>query len=468
MTNLQKDKKIEHRCKGNNSKLSIKVGLISNSGFGNLGETATQQAIMQNIRRYCPDAVIHSFSPNPEDAEKELDIPSFPTTSESANGWWEGSGKNTVVANLNHLVNRLRAFPLPGLSKLPIGMIGSTLELLAWIRAYKYLKKFDLVIVSGGGQLDDYCMGGRWGYPFTLLMWGFLAKLCSVKYFIVSVGAGPLDFQKSRLFVRGALSLAQYRSYRDEDSKQYVREIVGFRENDPVYPDLAHSLQLEKYQELLDYPKSQQRENYRLIVGINPYICLIWNGSITELKPPYPSLKDGSLYLDYLDKLASFVSWLIQNQYGIRFLASETNEYWHDCRVVSRDIRNILDRNGVIYGENQIIEDSIQTLDDLMMQISLTDVVVASRFHCVLLSQLMNKPVLALSFHSKVDLLMADKGQADYCLPIDKFDVGTLEERFTALEANQESIKQQLAKRNQEYREALNEQYDRLFGSWQS
>jgi hypothetical protein len=53
-------------------------------------------------------------------------------------------------------------------------------------------------------------------------------------------------------------------------------------------------------------------------------------------------------------------------------------------------------------------------------------------------------------------------------LPIDKFDVGTLEERFIALEANQESIKQQLAKRNQEYREALNGQYDRLFGSWQS
>ena len=123
---------------------------------------------------------------------------------------------------------------------------------MALIRAYKYLKDFDILIVSGGGQLDDHCFGGRWGYPFTILLWGILAKLCDVQYFIVSVGAGPLDFWKSRLFIKYALPLAQYRSYRDEDAKRYIKEVVGFHENDPVYPDLANSLQITKYQQLVD------------------------------------------------------------------------------------------------------------------------------------------------------------------------------------------------------------------------
>jgi polysaccharide pyruvyl transferase WcaK-like protein len=295
-------------------------------------------------------------------------------------------------------------------------------------------------------------------------MWGILAKLCDVRYSIVSVGAAPLDSWQSRLFIKYALSLAQYRSYRDEGSLEYVKEIVRFPDRDPVYPDLAHSLPLGKYQDFLNHQKSQRREDDRLIVGINPYMGLIMNGPITNLTPPYPCIGKGSLYVDYLNKLACFVSWLLQNQYRIAFIASETSGEWHDCNQISRDIKNILDKNGVIYSEEQIIENSIQTLDDLMMQLSMMDVVVASRFHCVLLSQLVNKPVLALSFNSKIDLLMADTGQAEYCLQIDRFDVDTLKNRFLTLEANRDIIKQQLAKRTQEYRESLEEQYERLFG----
>jgi polysaccharide pyruvyl transferase WcaK-like protein len=470
MNVLQTVKEVREQKRETKYKSAIKVGLMSNSGFGNLGEIATQQAIMQNIRRYCPDAVIHSFSPNPEGAEKELNIPSFPTNNSVGNRWLQGNGDNPIAAKLNHKIESLRALPyhlrsLPyhPIRKLSINIIGTILELLAWIRAYQYLKSFDVLIVSGGGQLDDQCWGGRWGYPFTLLLWGVLAKLGNVKYCMVSVGGGPIDFPASRLLIKWALSLAKYRSYRDEDSQRYIKEIVGFKENDRVYPDLVHSLDLAGYRSAVDRQKPKSQEKYRLVVGINPYICAVMTGDITSLTPPYPSIIEDALYLPYVNKLADFVSWLLQNQYAVRLLASETNEEYHDSHQVSQDIKAILKQNGVAYDEEQIIEDPIQTVEDFIGQLAMTDAIVGSRFHTILLSQLMKKPAIALSFHSKVDLLMANAGQEEYCLQIDKFDSDVLKERFMKLEANRDSIKQQIAKRSQEYREALNEQYHRLF-----
>jgi polysaccharide pyruvyl transferase WcaK-like protein len=78
---------------------------------------------------------------------------------------------------------------------------------------------------------------------------------------------------------------------------------------------------------------------------------------------------------------------------------------------------------------------------------------------------LINKPVLALSYHPKIDVLMADTGQSDYCLPIGDFDIDALKDRFTSLVLNCETVKDQLAKRTREYRAALEEQYDHIFGS---
>jgi polysaccharide pyruvyl transferase WcaK-like protein len=116
------------------------------------------------------------------------------------------------------------------------------------VRAYRNLKrlKLDLLIISGGGQLDDD-FGGAWYEPYIIFFWGGLAKLLNVKFAIVSVGVGNINENLSRFFIRIGLSPACYRSYRDETSKKYLENVLGFRNSDPIYPDLAHSLQLEQY-----------------------------------------------------------------------------------------------------------------------------------------------------------------------------------------------------------------------------
>jgi polysaccharide pyruvyl transferase WcaK-like protein len=78
----------------------------------------------------------------------------------------------------------------------------------------------------------------------------------------------------------------------------------------------------------------------------------------------------------------------------------------------------------------------------------------------------LNKPTIAISYHPKIDALMADTGQAKYCLQMSNFDLEILKERFIELEANSTAVKQQLAKRTKEYRDALEEQYEQLFSKF--
>jgi polysaccharide pyruvyl transferase WcaK-like protein len=425
---------------------SLKIGLMGPFGFGNLGDAAIQEAMIQNIYKYCPDAKIYGFSLNPEDTEVRHGIPSFPM-GQMARNWWEGDRQNLLIMNLCKIVYKLRAIPNPVLRKLGRIFLRIYLEIflefLAWLRAFKQLKNLDLFIVSGGGQLDDY-WGGAWQNPYALFTWSILAKLAKTKFIIASVGAGPIDAKLSKFFFKSSLALADYRSYRDEDSKQYIERVLKFRKNDPVCPDLAYSLAIKKYQ------NSHTNKNHLPIVGIGP---------MSYFDPRVWPERDTTVYLGYLTKLALFVSWLIEERYGILFF---TGEAIHD-RPVIKDLRDILDKNGVVYAEGQIIEEPIESVDDLMSELAKTDIVISARFHATLLPQLLNKPVLAISHHRKVEMLMADTGQSDYCVSIDTFDVDTLKAKFLLLEKNQDLVKQQLAQRIQQYKAALDKQYEHLF-----
>jgi polysaccharide pyruvyl transferase WcaK-like protein len=81
------------------------------------------------------------------------------------------------------------------------------------------------------------------------------------------------------------------------------------------------------------------------------------------------------------------------------------------------------------------------------------------------LSALMNKPLLAISYHPKIDVLMADLGQGKYCLQIEDFEVEKAKCLFSQIENESQTIMQQISQRVASYQVALDEQYKRLFAS---
>jgi polysaccharide pyruvyl transferase WcaK-like protein len=438
-----------------------KIGLMGCWGFGNMGNLAHQIAMIQHIRKYQPNAQISGFAVYPEITQKIHGIPCFPFMRYPKNGWWEGNKESYLTNSLYRLSNNIRKATNPITRRLltPIRvLIELALEVLALVRAFRTLKGFDMLIITGGGHFDDV-YGGAITLPYALFAWSLIAKLQKFKFLVVSNGVGPIHQPLSKFFFKQVLSSASYRSYRDTYSKEYAEKVLNFRrKEDRVYPDLAHSLDVARYQTAPRLGSEQ-----KTVVGIAP-IPHTHEGAHPGVPGDYTPT-----YLNYLEKLSNFVIWLLENQYIIYFFVSDEGT---DKRSIE-DLKDTLSKKKVNYSTWQIIQQrpplsEKSSFDDFMTQLAETDLVIASRFHGVLLSQLLNKPTLALSFGKKTDCLMADAGQTEYCLSIDQFDVETMKERFIALEASQEIIKKQLEQRTHQYREALDEQYVQLFGDLDS
>ena len=172
------------------------------------------------------------------------------------------------------------------------------------------------------------------------------------------------------------------------------------------------------------------------------------------------SLEEGErIYRRYVERLARFAAWLLEHQYSLRLLIGDVS---YDLRV-KRDLVGMLERSGVRIDPGRIIDEPLSSTEQLHTQLAQTDLVVATRFHNVLLALMLNKPVIALSYHDKVRALMAESGLADYCEDAAELDVPSLIERFRRLAANSEILRSSTKEKTHGYRRALDEQYRRIF-----
>jgi len=99
----------------------------------------------------------------------------------------------------------------------------------------------------------------------------------------------------------------------------------------------------------------------------------------------------------------------------------------------------------------------------LLPQIAATDMVVATRFHNIILALLLNKPVISISFHHKCTSLMEEMGLSDYWQDINHMDAGRLIEQFRDLEKNADKLKPVIRQKVEQSRKALDEQYSLIF-----
>lgn len=428
--------------KMNGNSKRVKIGILDVLGIGSLGDEAIQQAMIQNVLKYLPDAEIHGFTCNPKDTRERHGIRSFPINRVCGEDqWWLGEQPSCLIKKLFEMTKSFESLSNPILRKLGRIVFGGLLEVFATIRAYQNLEGLDLLIISGGGQLDDDYFGA-WYEPYILFLWAVLAKLRGVKFAVVSVGVGNISFALSRFFIKTGLSLACYRSFRDNTSKEYLADILDFRRNDPIYPDLAHSLCLS------EFGNYYLRESHRTI-AINPLYFI----------PGYWSNQDSSAYDKYLDKLANFIDWLLQNNYKVVMFSSCVGEHM----AVTSLLKDVLHHQEKGFCDEQIVSIPILTVEELISQLTDVNLVIASRLHSVLLATLMNKPTIALAYHFKLDMVMQEIGQKDYCLRIDCFDVEELKQKFVLMEENYKTIQAQLAHHTQRCRARLDEQYKFIF-----
>ncbi len=398
---------------------SPRICFYGNFGSGNLGNEATLQAVIEQIVRRWPDARLLCFCTDPQDVRSRHRIAALPA--QAVNGAAETSGRRARRGSLAWLF-RIAFQRIP-------------LELFHWLKCLHALSRADMLIVAGTGIVCDYVTGPS-GYPYDIFKLSTLAALCRVKLIFLSVGVGPIHHPLSRWFVKRSLVLAHDRTYRDEASKQYLEKIGFSAERDFVYPDVVFGLSEAP---IVSSVTKGQRPTIGL--GIKDY-----------------GLEEPGAFREYLDTMAEFVSKLQGQGYTVRLLIGDIQ---YDTSVIEEFVAVLKSRNIPVDPPLLIAEPAL-TVEELLRQVSETEVVISARYHNLVLALSQNKPVIALSDHAKLDSVMTDFGLAQYLLPLRNLRSDVLINRFQKLENDMDRLRPHLRARLRKYRQALDALYATL------
>src|SRR5208282_3704940 len=170
------------------------------------------------------------------------------------------------------------------------------------------------------------------------------------------------------------------------------------------------------------------------VVGINPipyFHELLWHKANRDT------------YEKYVETQAAFAAWLVDRGCTVRLFPTQLRA---DPPVI-QDILAAMKREHPEISGPLLVDPPLRSTDDLISAMSHMDIIVAARYHGVLVSHLLHKPVLAVSYHPKTTDLMVRMGQADCTLEIDDCTLDALKSRFTFLESRGDSIQAELQRR---------------------
>ena len=417
----------------------MRIGLFDHMGYGNLGDAATQDALIENIKKRIPEADIIGFSLNPDDTSRRHSIPCYPIRN-----WYPGRSRSAqATTGATTLRSRVKSTlkKLPVVSKTGQYALHFVREMAHLVRSFSVLKSLDSLIIAGGGQLGELWRG-PWSHPYNVFKFAILTKLAHRKLLFLNVGAGPLNRPLSRLFVGCAIRLADYVSFRDVESQTLVSRL-GVKRETHVFPDCVYAL---------DLPDCEINVNHssKPLVGLNP---------IGFQDPRIWPTKDSAAYNRYLDSLASFSLWLVGHGYALRVFSAEKSV---DLYALE-DLRNRLSDHLPAETVEIIFQPPSENVKDLLLEMSHFDFVVTSKFHGVVFSHRLAKPVIALSYHNKIDDLMRAAGHGTDCMHIADFDAESLRARFLSLVHDTQGIKSSFRKTSASYAASLRVQFDEVF-----
>lgn len=388
-----------------------RVGLYGVIGSDNLGNEGSLEAVLAWLERDHPDAVLDFMCIGPEKAKARYGAPAIPLN------WLQ---KHQDASGVRATVYRV------------LGKGIDAYRVASWVR------KHDAVIVPGAGVLEVTLPIGPWFYPYAMLLLSVSGRVFGTKVALVSVGASGAGHPLTRRFVTATAKLAFYRSYRDPGSYEAMRRVGVDVTNDHVYPDLAFALPV---------PPSGPGDPMTVGVGIMGY---------------YGNNEDRAQAAEvnaaYMDKTKRFVRWLADQGYRIRLFPGDNS--WDDA-VLAEILADLRDHRPGLE-PMAAAGQAVTSLDELMRDMAPVGTVVAIRYHNVMCALKLGKPTVSLSYARKHDLLMADMGLSEFCLPARDFTLDQLIERFTKLRDRAAELTQTMAERNAEKARLLDQQFAEL------
>ena len=467
---------------------SPQIGLLDHMGFGNMGDAAILESFITNIRKRSPNVLLTAFSLYPEDTRKRHDISCYPIT-------WSHPGPKpsaTAASGLSVGNSRLRSFmkSLRLIYPFVKALYNLIQEFAFLIRSYRLIRSLDLLVMSGGGQLCEL----YGSLPYNVFKFSALAWLARTPLFIVGVGADLLEHPMNQRFAKWAVQLSSYTSFRSAESQAAMR-VLGVTKETHVCPDPAYALDLRGYvssergstltdgeaqvlaRNLLD--AQAQTPDFALKAAAAPSVhCTAHSfpgqdafaaafpnrsrrvgvNPIGFCDPRRWPRKDPGVYSAYLDSLAALCAWLLDRNYQLELF---TSDFTGDFYALD-DLHNRTLARTTSPSQSALVVRPLLTLKHLFLQMSTFDFVVTSRFHGVIFSHMLSKPVIALSYLPKIDHLMKGVGHESYCIDIERCDAASLIGRFALMVEQEDALRSLFNRTVKAHAAALEPEFDRL------
>lgn len=439
----------------------LRILLLTPYTGGNLGDAAIQDAAIYHLRDILFNPSIRLVTLAPGVTDQLHGITSLPLTSsaEVASRTTRASVRSQSIDGPDPRKAHSRKFAgalfrTPGLcrfarlAKRPFHKFTDLLrrairECRHILQIRSILGSTDLLVISGGGQIDDF-WGGAFGHPYALFKWSALARITRTRVVFLSVGVCSLKSRLSRWFSHQALKMAAYRSYRDQGSKELLCG-AAFTGSDPVLPDLAFS-----HPRVLVAAKPKMEPSSRpFVVGISPiarYAPKIWPNA------------NQIAYDRYLQTLCDFTFKVLQAGHTVVIFTSAAMDQPTAKELFGR----LLQLEGAGDWRNRL-RFVVQTgLTDGLNEMATLDIVVASRLHGVILSHVLGKPVLAISYDRKVDAHMRAMELDRFCVQFADFTVPQIWGVFSSLLADSAAIAAAVRGKAMQFSRELDAQYHRI------
>ncbi|MEQ1712841.1 MAG: polysaccharide pyruvyl transferase family protein [Hyphomicrobium sp.] len=362
----------------------VRVGLFGLFGAGNFGNDGSLEAMLQLLRRDTPGAELVAICAEPELVAATHRVSTLPLRVVMSGARWQRT------------LDRVLA--------------GFVTKLVGWQQALAVTRQLDVLLIPGTGILDDFGTGPS-GMPYGLFRWCLAARFNGVRIAFVSIGAGPIHNRISRWLMSSAAAMADYRSYREIPSRDFMQSLGFDVARDPLRPDLAFALAPAA-------PSTPAGERPPKIgLGIMTYRG--WSGD---------SVAGQGQFDRYLDRMADLLVAIVEKGMHARLLIGETTD---DLAV-----RAVLDRiePRLTSARRQMIDwQAPRTLEDVISAASSTDVVVASRFHNIVAALIAGKSAISLGYASKNVALLEQFGLGAFCHEIEHFETQAVLEQIVRL-----------------------------------
>ena len=387
-----------------------RVAAFGYFGMGNLGNEGSLAAFLDHMRRRHPDITLSCFAAGAQAVREEHGIPATQLMS-----YRTDPRHGPVSDKVRKAASRFWDLP----------------------RMFRMMSGVDVMVVPGTGVLEKKPDVRPWGLPY----WLFLATACcrvrGGKVALICVGADEPPHPVTRWLYRWTVRLSSCSSYRDEESREAVSSMgVKGRPGD-AFPDLAFALPV---------PAAVEVRPGHVVIGVMRY----------EGAPEDPH-RGPALTRTYVEHMSEVIIRLVDSGRTVTLVIGDLGDQGL--------AQEIADRVGAARPDGALTRVSVSkadSLEALMTEMAVAEVVVATRFHNIICALKLGKPTVSLGYADKNEHLMTEFGLGDFSQPVESFDVDLLLRQIEEVRTRQQSVRALMEDTRHRYETELDQHFERL------